>query len=170
MRKSILRVQARAVSGRGAVLHASAVESRDRGILFLAPSGGGKSTAARILGEAGYRVLGDDSTVVCRGTDGVWRVIPCASWSWQSEEERKAAPLGGLVLLEKGEPALLDGVAPVYAFYRILRENSIMAHGDVTPAERPPFRSSLREICRNFPVHLLRYSLPESLARMVKQL
>ncbi|MFO8182801.1 MAG: hypothetical protein R6U39_01375, partial [Candidatus Aegiribacteria sp.] len=82
MRKSILRVQARAVRGRGAVLHASAVISRERGILFMAPSGGGKSTAARILGEGGYRVLGDDSTVVCRGTDGVWRVIPCASWSW----------------------------------------------------------------------------------------
>jgi len=170
MRKSILRVQARAVAGRGAVLHASAVSLNGRGLLFLAPSGGGKSTAAAILGSRGFEVLGDDSTVVCMGTDGVWRVIPCASWSWQSKTERQAHELGALVLLEKGEPPLLKKLAPLYAAYRIRREGSLMALGDLPETERPPLRASVADVCRGFPAFALRYSLPVSLERMMDDL
>ena len=121
MRKSILRVQARAVKGRGVVFHASAVLHQGKGILFLAPSGGGKSTAAAILGNSGFIVLGDDSTVVSMGTDGIWRVITCASWTWQSVKRPDPVELGSLTILEKGEPSFITRLSPIYASYRILR-------------------------------------------------
>ena len=167
MRKSILRVQARAVKGRGAVFHASAVLYNEKGMLFLAPSGGGKSTAAAILGRNGLQILGDDSTIVSRGSDNTWRVIPCASWTWQSGKRPKSVELESLIILEKGEPGFLSRISPIYASYRILRERSLMAYGDVTPEERPDFRNSVSEICGSFPVYVLRYSDSNSLKQLI---
>lgn len=167
MRKSILRAQARAVKGRGAVFHASAVLHEGKGVLFLAPSGGGKSRAAAILRNNGFQILGDDSTVVSRGTDGVWRVIPCASWIWESGQRPDPVELGYLVILEKGEPGLKSRLSPAYASYRILRERSLMAYGDVTPEERPDFRRTVTEVSIKFPVYVLRYSLTDSLPQLL---
>ncbi|MCD4847801.1 MAG: hypothetical protein K8R76_06390 [Candidatus Aegiribacteria sp.] len=167
MRKSILRIQSRAVRGRGAVLHASAIVFRQRGILFLAPSGGGKSTAAAILGNSGLEVLGDDSTVVSKGTDGIWRVISCASWKWQSGKHHEPVKLGSLVFLEKGYPELLERITPLYASYRILNRNQLMAYLDLLGDERSPLRASIMEICRSFPSYILRYSKAEVLRDLI---
>ncbi|MEN8208234.1 MAG: hypothetical protein ABFR50_03180 [Candidatus Fermentibacteria bacterium] len=168
MRKSILRAQARAVRGRGAVFHASAAAHNAKGILFLAPSGGGKSTAAEILAGSGFDILGDDSTIISRGTDDIWRVIPCASWTWQSGRRPEAVELESLILLEKGEPGVIARLNPLYAAYRILRERSLMAYRDITPEERPAFRNAVSEICGRFPVCILRYSDPGSLTALIE--
>ena len=167
MRKSILRIQSRAVSGRGAVFHSSAIIYKQNGILFLAPSGGGKSTAASILGNSGFEVLGDDSTVVSKGTDNIWRVIPCASWKWQSGKRPEPVKLGSLVFLEKGYPELLEKITPVYASYRILHRNQLMAYLDLPEDERSPLRTSVMEICRSFPSYILRYSKAEVLRDLI---
>ncbi len=170
MRKSILRAQARAVRGRGAVFHASAFVHDEKGILFLAPSGGGKSTAASILGKCGYEILGDDSTIVSKGTDNIWRVIPCASWKRQSGKHTDPIELGSLIILEKGEPGFISRISATYATYRLLREGSLMAYGDITPGERPDFRNSVLEICASFPASVLRYSEPDSLPELLRRI
>lgn len=46
------------------VLHASAVEVDGRAVLFCGPTQRGKSTLARALGEAGYRLLGEDGIAI----------------------------------------------------------------------------------------------------------
>jgi hypothetical protein len=46
------------------VLHASAVEVDGRATLFCGPTQRGKSTLARALGEAGYRLLGEDGIAI----------------------------------------------------------------------------------------------------------
>ncbi len=170
MRKSILRAQARAVMGRGAVLHASAAEINGKGVIFTALSGGGKTTAVMLLQEEGYRIIGQDSTIVCRGTDDVWRIFPCASWTWESGDERTSLSLGGIVFLEKGEPGTVTMISPYYATYRIFRDTLIMAYGDLERIERPIIRQSVRKMCRNIPCHLLRYSRSESLSDLVESL
>ena len=162
-----MRIQSRAVSGRGAVFHASAILYMQKGILFLAPSGGGKSTAAAILGMNGYEVLGDDSTVVSKGTDNIWRVIPCASWTWQSGKRPDPVELGVLVFLEKGNPELLERITPAYASYRILHRNQLMAYLDLPGDERSPLRKSVMDICWSFPSYILRYSKAEALRSLI---
>lgn len=52
------------------VLHASAVQVARRAVLFCGPTGRGKSTLARTLGEAGHPVLGEDGVAVELGEDG----------------------------------------------------------------------------------------------------
>lgn len=158
MRKSILRAQTRAVMDRGAVFHASAVKHQNEGILFLAPSGGGKSTMAEILGSMGFVVLGDDSSIVSKGTDGVWRIIPCASWRWQTDAEIIPVRLHCLVFLEKGAPDTVMRVAPGYSAYRILRDRLLMSYLDLRQEERPALRGSVARICREHPSYVLRRS------------
>lgn len=170
MRKSILRIQSRAVSGRGAVFHSSAILHEQKGILFLAPSGGGKSTAAAILERNGFEVLGDDSTVVSKGTDNIWRVIPCASWKLQSGKCPDPVELGTLLFLEKGNPELLERITPMYASYRILHKNQLMAYLDLPGDERSPLRASVMEICRSFPSYILRYSKTEVLRSLMNKI
>lgn len=167
MPKSIRRVQNRAVLGRGVVLHSSAAVIDGKGVVFLAPSGGGKSTTVQALAMTDAEILGDDSTVVSRGTDGVWRMIPCAVFTWFTGKRPSARKLDKLMILEKGEPALLKTVDPIYARYRILRENSIMAHGEMEPEERTVLRRVVRELCSKFPVTILRWSEPNSLQRVL---
>lgn len=169
MPKSIRRVQNRAVLGRGVVLHASAAVVNGKGVLFLAPSGGGKSTVAYVLEEFSMEIVGDDSTVVSRGTDGVWRIIPCAVFTWFTGKRPSAFKLDHLMILEKGEPALLKALDPLYAAYRILREESIMAHVEMEPGERSMLRETVRELCGVFPVHVLRWSEPVSLRNRLSE-
>lgn len=170
MRKSILRAQTRAVSGRGAVFHASAITYKQKGMLFLAPSGGGKSTAATILGNNGFEVLGDDSTVVSKGTDNIWRVIPCATWSCNKAKTIEPRKMGYLVFIEKGYPEILDVITPMYASYRILHKNQLMAYLDLPADERPPLRASVIEICQSFPSYVIRYSGKDTLKDLLNGL
>jgi hypothetical protein len=51
------------------VLHASAVEVDGRATLFCGPTQRGKSTLARALGEAGFRLLGEDGIAIELGGD-----------------------------------------------------------------------------------------------------
>jgi hypothetical protein len=51
------------------VLHASAVEMDGRAVLFCGPTQRGKSSLARALGEAGYRLLGEDGIAIELGGD-----------------------------------------------------------------------------------------------------
>ncbi len=60
--------------GEGLFLHASAVTMDGEAFLFLGHSTAGKSTIARLLGEA-YPVVADDSVFAARGPDGRWSVV-----------------------------------------------------------------------------------------------
>lgn len=170
MRKSVLRAEARAVSGRGAVLHAAAVSIEGKGLLLMAPSGGGKSTAAAILGAAGMPVLGDDSVVVSRGTDGIWRLMPCASWTWAIGQRPAPVPLEWAVFLEKGRPEKLIPVRPAYAAWRLLTTNRPMAYLDMPLEERVSPREQVRELFRSFPSFVLRHGSGGGLEKMLGDL
>ena len=49
------------------VLHASAVTADGGAVVFCGPTGRGKSTLARVLGEAGHGVLGEDGVAISMG-------------------------------------------------------------------------------------------------------
>jgi hypothetical protein len=167
MRKFILRAEARAVSGRGAVLHGSAVDLGGKALVLLARSGGGKSTTASLLESWGHERLADDSLIVARGTDGVWRVLPCAGWTWSTGRETAARPLGWIAFLEKGSPAGLWKLTPTYSTWRALAQGQLMAYLDLPPEERAPLRTQTREMFAAVPSYLLLNDLGEGLRDLV---
>jgi hypothetical protein len=60
-------------------LHASAVGTGKGTIIFVAPSGVGKSTLAAALGERGYELVSDDISALESRQDGLWSVSPGSS-------------------------------------------------------------------------------------------
>lgn len=98
----------------GLVLHATAVVLGGRAVLFIGPSGAGKTTSARHMGEATW--LARDRAVVVRDELGRWQ-----AWG---------APGGDDVPLEHAS----DVVAPLGAVLRVLRSEGASRIVPLPPA------------------------------------
>jgi len=169
MNRFILRAQTRAVLPQGVVLHASAVAEDNASHLFLAPSGGGKSTLMNKLSRSMFGAIADDSAVVARGTDGVIRCLPCGSMKQGTGvEDIHGAPLYGIYFIEKGTPSLVLRIEPEYAFYRAVSTSPIMAWPHLEQQEQKQTLRFLESLMHLFPVYILRYDIsqdPENLIR-----
>lgn len=156
----LFRAQTRAVLPRGAVLHASSVELDGKAVVFLASSGGGKSTIALNLAQKNFFLLADDTLILADGTDNVTRCLPCGSLKLTTGlTDFAPADLKALVFLEKGENPVFTRVSPQYACYRALRIESIIGVRDLKREEVKQLRLYLKQIFTLFPTYILRYSL-----------
>ncbi len=170
MGKPLLLAESRALLGRGAVLHASSAGISGRAWVFLARSRGGKSTLVRMLAGVGASVIADDITLVCRGSDGVSRAMPCASFKPGSPTRPDPCPVAGLLFVEHGPACLLRGLEPVYAVERTLRQGQVMAIAGLLPGERDEVRSALLDLASGTGFGILRFSLGDDPAGLAELL
>jgi hypothetical protein len=164
----MLLLEARALLGRGVLMHASAVAFGDRCWLFLARSGGGKTTIAFLLEKAGGTAVGSDTAIVCRGTDSVIRAMSCGSFAPAREGRPPATRLEKLVFLEKGPLAGPIPLDPSYAGFRIRRQGQLMILDSLTPPEREATSLCMKEILAECGCVILRFDLgdpPEAVRR-----
>jgi serine kinase of HPr protein (carbohydrate metabolism regulator) len=162
MDRFILRAQLRAVLPDGVVLHASSVAEDDSASIFLAHSGGGKSTIMRELARERYGAIADDSVVISRGTDRMIRCLPCGSMKQNMETEKiDGAVLKTIYFVEKGSPVCRCRISAEYAFYRAMRISSIMALGHISLEEQRQSISFLKKLFKMFPAYIIRYGLRE---------
>ncbi len=156
-----------AVAPKGAVVHSAALARDNRSLLFLAPSGGGKSTIAKSLLRRGWRVIGDDSVIVAEGTDGAVRTLPCGVHRMKTGEYDIApAELRGIVFLEKG-PSLLIPVASEYCCYRAERIDSLLAADEVSTLVLEDARAFLCNLFLCFPAAILRREADDGDERLI---
>lgn len=103
----------------GLLMHASGYADDRGAVLFLAVSGGGKTTTARKLPHE--HVLSDDQ-VALRRIDGRWSAwaLPFVGEYRRATVPRRA-PLRAIALLAKGEGAALEAVAPAAALASVMR-------------------------------------------------
>ncbi|NOQ23228.1 MAG: hypothetical protein GQ565_11345 [Candidatus Aegiribacteria sp.] len=168
MDRFLLRAQLRAVLPGGVVLHASSVAENDAAFVFLAQSGGGKSTIMSKLTQKLFGAIADDSLVIARGTDGVVRCLPCGSMKqYAGTENIDGATLKAFYFLEKGSPACRRLITPEYAFYRTMRGSTIMAYGHITKNEQRQAAAFLAELFNSFPAYILRYGIHEDPERLL---
>lgn len=114
------------------VLHASAVETGGRATLFCGPTQRGKSTLARALGEAGYRLLGEDGIAIELEGDRPTAFPGARGVRSRSHDEQgrnrtdliddpgggapPPCPVAAIVLLEeRGEALAIDRLEPARA-------------------------------------------------------
>ncbi len=162
MDRFILRAQLRAVLPDGVVLHASSVGENNAAFLFMAQSGGGKSTVMRKLAMERFGAIADDSTVIALGTDGAVRCLPCGSMKQNMGTERiDGAVLKAVYFVEKGMPGFRYRISAEYAFYRAMRISSIMAYGEILLEEQRQARVFLRRLFEMFPAYIVRYGFQE---------
>ncbi len=129
-----LRLQvASELPGRGGAMVHACGYADDRGaVLFVARSGGGKTTTARKLPAA--HVLSDDLVAV-RRVDGVWR-----AWSlpfvgeWRRPTVPRSAPLRAVVFLRKAAEVSVTPCPRAAAFADALQAMVWFARGDAHAA------------------------------------
>jgi len=160
-----------AVLPKGIVLHASSVADQRGAFVFLAPSGGGKSSIMIRLSSDSFGAIADDSVVIATGSDGVVRCLPCGSMKQNTGTENiGSAPLKGFFFVEKGVSANCSRVTGKYAFYRAMRSSSIMAYEHLSALERQQARLFLSRLFRMFPSKIIRYDLAENGIQVLNRL
>lgn len=117
----------------GVVIHSSSLAYKNKGILFSAPSGTGKSTHTG-LWEKVYgndvEIINDDMPAV-RKIDGIWHL--CGTpWSGKSEKNvNKNVPLCGLVFLERGEKNEIHKISGAQSIFKIMNQTMLPVYKDI---------------------------------------
>lgn len=136
--------------GDGLLLHASGYGDGRGAVLFLAVSGGGKTTTARKLPHEG--VLSDDQVALTRSPEG-WtaHALPFVG-EYARATRPLQAPLRALVLLEKASEVSLRRVSAPVALARVARCVVHFVPGAI-PAER--LLARIADLTEKTPVYAL---------------
>ncbi|NQT46871.1 MAG: hypothetical protein HQ593_05290 [Candidatus Omnitrophica bacterium] len=113
--------------GRGVVFHSSGVAEDDKGYLFLAPGGGGKSTIAKLRGER--TLLNDDRIIVRKDRKG-FRMY---GNPWHGEvriTSRQSTNLNKVFFLKKERKNVIILLSKVDALKRLLKNGFMPFWGD----------------------------------------
>jgi hypothetical protein len=156
--------------GRGVLLHAAAVCLQGKGIVFLAPSSGGKSTMAAKLLSCGHTPLGDDIVIICRNTNQRYMVHPSARFVSSLGWQPPSCELTCLAFLEKGAPSLIARLSPEYAFFRGVRDRHLVALDLLDPLEKRTVMGGFGELIDRHPCYLLRFGISTDTCSIIKKL
>ncbi|OUN18830.1 hypothetical protein B5G34_17890 [Flavonifractor sp. An82] len=106
------------------LFHCSALAYRQRGYLFAAPSGTGKSTHTRlwreVLGDA-VRMINDDKPLLKVTSEGV-TVYGTPFAGKEGLQENSSAPVAGIVLLHQAEANHIRRLSPREAYPMLLNQ------------------------------------------------
>ena len=108
------------------LFHAAVVSYKDRGYMFLGPSGTGKSTHASLWQRyiAGTELVNDDNPVVRIGGDGVATVYG-SPWSGKTPCYRNVrCPLGGIVVLSQAPYNKIQRLGGIHAYVALMESIS----------------------------------------------
>lgn len=148
-----LIISNRIVLSEGIVIHASAVSYSDKGIVFTAPSGTGKSTHAA-LWEKHLRaeIINDDSPVI--RYDGCQNRVYGTPWSGSTDRfTNSSVPLSALVVLEKADENSIRELSDEESVQMILPRIFLPYHD---PRLLDKAISNSEEIIRSVPKYLLK--------------
>ncbi len=145
----------------GVILHAGFTARNRKGLLFLAPPGGGKSTTLATATQ-GWEVLSDDAALVWPDTQGWW-ASPLPSWTtmttpaapadgrWRFDLGRHERVSGLLVLAKETEVSLVP-MQPVDAVPHLYRAcNEYPATALSAPSQKEHFFRCACRLGRGLP-------------------
>ena len=134
------------------LLHASQISFGDRGILFAAPSGTGKTTQAKLWRQ--YRsaeIICNDRTLV-RKSDSLWHAYGYPMDGSEPVRSSSVNILGAIVLLEQGSVNTVKRLGPSKALPRLMSQAVLDCwNGEARSAVLTLLMSLMEEI----PVYLM---------------
>ncbi len=154
------------------VLHAAGVSRGGRSYLFLAPSGGGKSTLCAICDSEGVPVFGDDQTLVLEKQGAFYlRPMPrqtCAPVAWVDMGEH--CLIRRAFFLSKAREPGVSPVAPLTAVRRCLSQDQVTALMFMPPEERRGVLERVLRLFRTVPAYVLRFRKDNSFWQVIDEL
>ncbi|MFQ5952122.1 MAG: hypothetical protein ACE5JK_01795 [Candidatus Omnitrophota bacterium] len=124
-------------------LHAASVVMKGKVCLFVAPSGGGKTTICSLAHKRGLRVLNDEFCIVKKKKNRFYAsVSPCYIVNPGPYEEWE---IGGIFFLEKSEMDRANSIPAIEAIRRALPEATCFQHDHVPESENAGYRRHVFE-------------------------
>ena len=118
------------------LIHGAAISWRGRGLLFLAPSGTGKSTHIRLWREClggGVGIVNGDKPII--DASGAVPTVCAAPWAGkESWQKNVCVPLGAICVLRRGETDTIRRTSPGEQLGALLRQ--IYRPGDAQALEQ----------------------------------
>ena len=152
---------AAAVRGHALVLHAAAVVRNGGTYVFVARTGGGKSTLAALCDADGLPVVGDDGVLVLEKNEAFYvRPLPrqTGAPSFSAPLGDGVRPRGAFFLVQADEPRI-EPVGPLGAVARCLEDNTLFGFRHAGPAERKVMLDRLIRFFVTMPAYVLRFAL-----------
>lgn len=148
------------------LLHSSFINWQNKGILFSAPSGTGKSTQADLWNkhENAEIINGDRAGV--RNVDGVWSAygLPVAGSS--GIYKNKKAQISHIIVLRQGNENKLTRLSPRDAFIKIYSETTVHTWDDEFQNN---ILNMISDLVQNVPVYLYECLPDESAVEFLKE-
>lgn len=107
------------------ILHASFVSWQEKGILFCAPSGTGKSTQAELWNHLMKAEIINGDRAGVRQTDGVWEAYGLPYAGSSKIYRNDSAPIRAIVVLEQSCKNKIERISPAEGMRYLLPETSI---------------------------------------------
>jgi hypothetical protein len=119
-------------------LHSASVVMDDKVYLFVAPSGGGKTTVYSFAREKGLKVLDDEFCVIKRKKNRFYAgLFPCLMPKVIPYEEME---VGGIFFLNKSSVNKTSGISAIEATRRAMPEATTFFHDRVPRTEKVNYR------------------------------
>jgi hypothetical protein len=120
-------------------LHAASIEIGEKACIFIAPSGGGKSTISALAAKKGYRILGDDSCCVKKREDKYYvRVFPSSA---AFSDEDNLREVEAVFFLKKSSENGIKELSAGEAVRKAMPEATNMYYDYARPGGRDIYRS-----------------------------
>jgi hypothetical protein len=157
-----------ALAPHGALLHAAGAVVRGKAVLFIAPSGGGKSTLSNLIGES-FPLLSDETICLRPSREGSGEYLAYGTCFWSSLSPRSGPhsgfPIAALCFLEKG-PLRCVPLGKRQALRGLLAEY----HLREAPSAAFESLNFAHQILARVPAHRLRFPLGADLASLLDSL
>ena len=151
----------------GLILHASGGSFKGQGIVFAAPSGGGKSTLSRLLQAYPQNQLFSEERLILRLLDERWQVF---GTPWQGSgdiAENAQAPLAALVFLRQAQESSITRLHPSKSLHSLLQVASIPWYSEEWTQKG---LSLCETLLQDIPVFELAFRPDQSAVEAVEQL
>lgn len=133
--------------------HASQIALHNKGILFTAPSGTGKTTQAKLWRDnRGAEIICNDRTI-CRRIDGVWRTFGFPADGAEPVLSTKSFLLGCIVLLEQAADNEVIRISSAKAASKLMQQ---IVFDTWSAEQRALVIEALFRLMEEVPVFLLR--------------
>lgn len=150
----------------GLMLHTSLVDYRGKGILFVGPSGIGKTTQAELWMKYRDAVIINGDMALVGEKDGVFTGYGCP-WHGSSPYcENRQVPLAGIVVLEQAKENTLERLHGVAMIERMMR-NIFLPHWYQKGAEAA--METVDHLLSTVPVYLLKCRPDEEAVAMLER-
>lgn len=162
-----LLLQHSIINQQGLIFHAAGGRVQNKGMVFTAPSGTGKSTLSHLLlSSSGNKLFSEERIIIRSVGDGwhLWGTPWCGTGSIALND---SSPLSALVFLSQAEQTSIKPLAPSAALHRLLKVVSIPWYSEEWTNKG---LAICEELIREIPMYELSFTPDQSAVSAVEEL